>query len=190
MKRLVPLLALLCTTTLLPACESPPAREQPAQDLAFDSVLQARVEGAEGIRRVEGSWRLTEQVDPVDGTKNIFIFVPSVFTGPGAAESGLFIRCLGNKTELFITWDEYLSDDPEVTYRIDDSEAVAQTWSVSSDNDATFFPGSPIRFVKEMIGAKTLTAKVTPYRESAIFAQFDLAGLESAVAPIREECQW
>jgi type VI secretion system protein VasI len=38
--------------------------------------------------------------------------------------------------------------------------------------------------------ADNLVAQITPYNESPVTAIFDTSGLENAIKPLRETCNW
>ena len=98
-------------------------------------------------------------------------------------------RCKSNKTELYINWDSYLGRDAYVLTRVGSEKASKQEWGISTDSKATF-RNKPIAFIKKMMTSNKLVAQVTPYNENPITAIFDTSGLENAVKPLRETCNW
>jgi type VI secretion system protein VasI len=106
----------------------------------------------------------------------------------------LIIRCLSGETDVFIQWYSYLGlDGPEITFRIGDNEARSVTWSGSTNNQSSFWPGSnlgSIGFVNEMLKVDRFTAQVTPYSENPITAVFELVGMDAATQRLREVCGW
>lgn len=105
---------------------------------------------------------------------------------------GLVIRCRpGKETEAFINWGEYLgSDPPRVTTRLDDDEPKERTWNASTDSRSTFYPLDPIEFIESLFGRRRLVAQTTPFNEAPKTVVFTLAGVEEAVANVREACGW
>jgi type VI secretion system protein VasI len=103
----------------------------------------------------------------------------------------LIIRCKSNKTELYIKWYDYLGmDSTQVSTRVGNASAQKRSWGLSTDNTATFFPGSPIAFIKSLMSAEKFIAQVTPYSESPVTAVFDIRGLTEAIKPLQETCGW
>ena len=41
-----------------------------------------------------------------------------------------------------------------------------------------------------MFGAKKLFVEATPFSETAVRGEFDIAGLETAIEPLRKACHW
>lgn len=139
-----------------------------------------------------GDWLLTEEANPIDDTKTSVL---SLEAESGINRRGqrplLVVRCRSNKTELWISWEDYLgSDQPEVTTRMGSSEAKTRPWSVSSTKTASFYPRSPIMALKRMMKVDQFVAQVTPYNETPITAIFNVRSLQSAIQPLRENCNW
>lgn len=117
----------------------------------------------------------------------------------GKARSGLpivlLIRCADDKTDVWISWRDFLDSDDRVvvTTRLGAGTASDDYWDNSTDKTSTFFPGSNenhIAYVKALLGESQLVARTTPYNESPVTAVFDLTGIDKAVAKIREACEW
>ena len=99
-----------------------------------------------------------------------------------------------NTTSVYITTSgchlassEY-NDYGHVTYRIDHEPAETRGFSESTDNRALglWSGGEAIPFIKSMFGRNNLITRFTPFSESPVTARFSIAGLEDAVAPLRE----
>lgn len=50
--------------------------------------------------------------------------------------------------------------------------------------------GQTIPVIQEMFDAEQLTVRATPFNESTITVQFPIAGLQEAIEPLREACNW
>ncbi|WP_425962120.1 type VI secretion system-associated protein TagO [Rhizobium nepotum] len=50
--------------------------------------------------------------------------------------------------------------------------------------------GRAIPFIKKLILGKTLILQFTPYNESPKMAEFNIAGLDKAIEPLRAQCGW
>lgn len=104
----------------------------------------------------------------------------------------LVIRCSNGDTELYAVWGDYLGSDTLVSVdtRVGDDEVSHDLWSSSTDNTATFYWGDVVPFVRRLMAADRLVLKTTPYNASPVTAVFDLAGMENALANVREACDW
>ena len=104
------------------------------------------------------------------------------------------VSCDEGHTSLYVVWRLYLgTNDPEVTYRIDDAPAETRRWTIRTfDTSDTSFPGSQasvLAFINELLKADKLMVS-TPYKRTSITAAFDLTGMENAVEGVRAACGW
>ena len=138
-----------------------------------------------------GKWRVSAETNPIDDSKTVSLVLIS---DSGRSKWGkpvaIIIRCMSNKTELYINWNDYLGSSASVLTRIGKNRAVTKNWSLSTDSQATFYPTGTINFIKEMMDSNKLVAQVTPYNESPVTAIFDTTGLSNAIKPLRETCSW
>lgn len=139
-----------------------------------------------------GKWLVRDTRNPIDDTRTVSL---TLFSDSGQSKWNkkvtLHVRCQSNKTELYIDWSDYLGrDGTPVTWRVGSAKARTRSWGNSTDNQATFYPGSPIGLIKEMMGGESFVAQTTPYNENPVTAMFDTRGLAKAIAPLRETCNW
>ena len=138
-----------------------------------------------------GQWLVELKTNPIDDSKTAVLALDSKNAKSRWGQSvRLIIRCQSNKTELYISWQDYLGSEASVLTRVGDKKATSTQWVLSTDSKATFFPESPIGFIKEMMKTDKLVAQVTPYNESPITAIFELSVLPIAILPLRETCSW
>ena len=137
-----------------------------------------------------GKWDVSLTTNPVDDSKTV---VMSLLADSGSKSRNrpimLLARCKSNKTELFISWNDYLGRNSMVLTRIGKKKATTIEWALSTDSQATFNIAA-IEFLKEMMEADSLVAQVTPYNDSPITAVFDTTGLRTAIKPLQETCGW
>lgn len=138
-----------------------------------------------------GAWDVSDTTNPLNDSRQVILGLAS---SSGQSKFGrpivLILRCRDQKVEVFINWDSYLSDDGgRVTVRVGSDEAKTSQWQLSSDKEATFYPGDAGQFVQRLTAAPRLVAQTTPYEESPIMAIFDLTGLPKAVQPFAEACK-
>ncbi|EPY8411906.1 type VI secretion system-associated protein TagO [Klebsiella aerogenes] len=142
-----------------------------------------------------GKWLTHITTSPVDDSKNVVLMLPSndsIRTPYGETVTPtIFVACREKKTEVFINWDVYLGlEETSMLYRFDKQKAVERGWSISTDTKAVFYRGRDIDFVKAMMKADKMFARITPYNESPVSVTFDLSGLNSAVKPLQQACGW
>lgn len=140
---------------------------------------------------VPSNWKLVTESNPIDDSKTVQLFTTSSGNKPRFGDFPvLTIRCMQNKTELYVDWDAYLGGSATVTYRVGKEAAKTSEWQLSTDSKASFYPGSPLNLIRNMFTANTFTLQVTPYSENPITAIFDISHLESTIQPLRETCGW
>jgi type VI secretion system protein VasI len=108
----------------------------------------------------------------------------------------LMLRCMENTTALFISTNCHLTSGHggygRVEYRIDDRKSVTRSFTDSTDNRALglWSGGKSIPMIKQMLDGEVLLTRFTPFSESAVTARFQIKGLDTAIAPLREACNW
>ena len=139
----------------------------------------------------KGNWQVSVKTNPVDDSKTVVL---ALRADSGKSKLGkpvtLITRCKSNTTVFYISWNDYLGRNTEVLTRVGSQDAVTKNWSLSTDSQATFHPRGTISFIKNMMDADNLVAQITPYSESPVTAIFDTSGLENAIKPLRETCNW
>lgn len=139
-----------------------------------------------------GMWMVTDTTDPLNDSREVILYLDatsgrSVYGQP----VNLVLRCRDGDTEVYVNWNSYISeDDGVVTMRVGTDSAEVDTWSVSTNNEATFYHGDPAQLIQRLIKANRLVVQTTPYQENPITAIFDLQGLASSVKPLRDACGW
>lgn len=140
-----------------------------------------------------GDWIIGDiEQDPLTDEATALVYLESE-SGTSAFGNPvvLIIRCSNGATELFINWRDYLgSDPPRVTTRIGDTPAETDLWDLSTSNDATFYPGRDVGYIRSMFGETTFVAQTQPYNEGNVTAVFNITGIEDALVNVREACSW
>lgn len=139
-----------------------------------------------------GDWVSHTETNPLDDSSTVLLVLESESgTNRRRQSVKLAIRCKSNTTDMWIIWGDYLGNDmPSVTTRLGQEDAKTDRWSLSTNNTSTFYPGSPIGLLKEMMSETRYVAQITPYNESPITAVFNISGLEEAIGPLRKTCNW
>jgi type VI secretion system protein VasI len=135
-----------------------------------------------------GSWLVIVDSDPITDEK---VFLALLDAESGRNEFGtaptLILRRTGEHDEVYISWSDYFADDyVRVTHRIDQAEPETRSWAVSTDDDATFFPGDATALMRDLADAERLVVRTTPYNASPITAVFALEGLEEGLLQNQE----
>ncbi len=148
----------------------------------------------------EEIWRTSESTNPLDDSKIVAATGEADVDLTTGTENTikLTVRCQSGKTEMWIVWDDYLGDDSNdvydewklVTVRIGKEKARTERWGISTDNVASFAPGSPQALLKQMAKVDQAVFQTTPYNEPPITATFKLEGFAKAVEPVAKQCGW
>jgi ribosomal protein L37E len=136
-----------------------------------------------------GKWIVSTEKNPADGTNTVTLaLVADEGRSRRDKKVSLILRCKSGKTDLYINWKDFLGNDARVLTRVGSENTVTRQWSLSTDKRASFYPGSPIRFIKKMTKNDTLVVQATPHNGSPIAATFDIRGLENALKPLQKAC--
>jgi type VI secretion system VasI family protein len=157
----------------------------------MDSVTSATSGLTDGTPSTP-SWQLSQSTNPIDDSPSVVLTLPA---SSGRSRMGepptLVLRCSRNQTDVYVNWSDYMgSEEVSVTTRVGKGAARTRTWNTSTDNVATFYPGRPVEFIKELMSVDTLVLRATPYGESPITAVFEVRGLTEKAAPLQAACGW
>lgn len=136
-------------------------------------------EVGESFRERYAHWQVSADRDPISDEAIVVFFTRSETGGRGYLDPpALIIRQTGSRTEAYVNFRDYFSDDDRmVTYRIDQDRPVTSPWILSTDNTALFVGQNALGFVNTLLDAGTLVVRATPYNESPVTATFNLRGL-------------
>ena len=136
-------------------------------------------------------WQLVVDSDPQDGSKTVHMMIAADNRLESQKDrAALVLSCDSGKTDVYVIWRQYLGTyDPDVTWRAGSDRDVTETWSLSTDNEAIFAP-EPVQLIKRMMANELFLIKTSPFGSSPVTLQFNTAGLEKEVAPLREACSW
>jgi type VI secretion system protein VasI len=152
--------------TQIPA-ETPPPRE-------------SRFKGS----AAPGTWKVEAATNPLDDTTSV---------GLGLVDSTdsmqLVLLCQQGKPRAYVTTGKYLgAKTTTVVARIGEAKAESKEWPLSMNQKAAFYPGDAGPFIKKLLAVKRLVVQVSPLSENPVTAVFDMSGLPSVVAPLRQTC--
>ena len=142
------------------------------------------------VVRGVGYWLIRHETNPIDDSKTVELTLFPKETPVRAKDIvSLVARCKSNKTEVYISWNDYLGRNSDVLTRIGKNKAKTERWSLSTDSQATF-NNNPIKLLKDMMEADSLIAQITPYNDNPKTVVFNTIGLVNAIKPLQEVCGW
>lgn len=150
----------------------------------------------------KGSWSVQTKRSEFEDTTDVYMSSES--KAPVACNmfgshqpATLHLRCQENTTAIYIATNCHLASGfqgyGKVDVRVDDKKAASVSMDVSTDNEALgFWRGNQaIPFIqRQLLGGETLRVRFTPFNASPVSAEFDLSGIDEAIAPLRKQCGW
>lgn len=162
-----------------------------------DKAAEASLPQADGD---VGRWRVKVETSRIDDSTNVLLTIVSNETVRDSfgrrSPAFLTIRCIENTTSLVLSLgNNFLSDIQgygDVTLRADREPARVVGMKVSTDNKALglWSGGASIPLIRELLNRDALLARVTPFNESPITVEFEIAGLSEAIKPLAAACNW
>ena len=144
----------------------------------------------EGLMKKYGDWIIDITESPLNDAKEVVIMRFSNDFESRRSQAVLMLRCQRDKTDAFVSWDEYLgSNNMKVAYRIDKEEAKSVWWNASSNGQASFIP-KPISFIKSLEGKESIYIEDEKYRGGRVSATFNISGIEEVIEPLKKACNW
>ncbi|MEI2428673.1 hypothetical protein RDV84_00265 [Lysobacter yananisis] len=134
------------------------------------------------------SWVVSESVDPITDAKTITVAQPAEQHG----DFQLRIECTGGKSSVSLWGDRFTpttrgdSESYSVSYRFDAKPGVQFADWRALDHWAS--PADEAAFLREMLGSKTLYARVDSDAMETSEGKFHLAGLREALAKTLALC--
>ncbi|HEY4203490.1 MAG TPA: type VI secretion system-associated protein TagO [Xanthobacteraceae bacterium] len=107
----------------------------------------------------------------------------------------LVIRCREHKTNVYVSYDTSVagaSGEVPVQYRIGDQPVVKASWAGSQDHNGygVWSSGPAIKLIKSMLSSDEFFVRADVRIMGSSEALFKLKGIEDAVKPVREACDW
>jgi len=142
-------------------------------------------------------WLVKEERSPLDDSRTVHVLTEALRPTVGPlglpVTPTLRLRCQENETNLFVDWSTFIDNESTtVTYRVDKLPAEKDEWRVSTNFQAVgLWKGNEaIPFISGLFGHATLVLQITPYGENTQTTLFNIQGIEAAVAPLAEACNW
>jgi type VI secretion system protein VasI len=192
-------------TDVTPFLECSAIEDSVARLACFDAAVAPVKEAANEAAAAElaptnpGEWLTEVETSPIDDSTNVYsiVLAKEAYEGTYATHRpALIIRCVENTTSLVLNFDgDYMSDLAQrgrVTTRVDDRPAVEKSMVESTSNEALglWGGGSSIPFIKTMLGGEIFLVRAIPVNSNPVTVEFNIAGIDEAVRPVREACGW
>jgi len=194
---------LLAAALLLGAADpaaADPARcaaiSEPNQRLGCYDALFRTVEAPPA----EGDWSVRVERSQLDDSTSVYVSIESQEPLRGKfgqpEHASLHLRCKEKTTVAYIYFGGHFMSDNRgggrVDYRVDNRSAKHRNLDESNDHKALgLWNGkAAIPFIKELMDGGSLYVRATPFSESMVEATFAIAGLASAIEPLRAACKW
>lgn len=140
-------------------------------------------------------WKADSESSVLDGREDVWLSVSSQNTEPNAIGSPIrayfYVRCMENRTNAFISFDRFTTDDQNVKYRID-KKPVTKIWMEAmrgGEGIGIWSGGKAIPFVKKLFGHEKLAISYDTYTGPVEFV-FDVSGLKNRIGDLAKSCQW
>lgn len=161
--------------------------------ICYDTLASKRdlLNKTESSNSDTGNWVVDVETSPIDDSKTVFmsnLATDSSRVGYRDVRPSVHLRCQEGQLDFYISWNVFIGTDSAlVTMRFGKNDAYDESWSISTNNKATFarHPDIKLRFLEK---ADTFLARVTPYSENPILAEFDIEGLSEAAKPLKQAC--
>ncbi len=106
----------------------------------------------------------------------------------------LAFRCAPGNPEVTarIDWQRFISSfNTEVGFKVDDGKALWLKWGVDRSNRITLSKSAADSqsLIDHLVAGSSLQIEVSPYSESPVTVEYDLAGLAKALEALQVECQ-
>lgn len=151
---------------------------------------------ADGPDETQGDqWREAQKESALDGRKDVWLSVKSKNSQPNVVGSPeraiLWVRCMENTTNIFVTFERYTSENQNVRYRID-QQPVQSKWMQTmrgGEGIGLWSGSSAIAFARELFNHNDFVVSYDTYTGPVEF-EFDISGLRDRISSLARSCQW
>lgn len=143
-----------------------------------------------------GDWKIEQRSSGISDEADVYMVVHAVEKIPG--DDGdvrplLIVRCEENDTAVIFNFARFIEQSrADAAIRIDDGAVMTVRLKMSASGRAFgFWHGEEaVPFVKRLMDGRRLLVQVQPLGARPVVAEFAVAGLDTAVGPLREACGW
>jgi type VI secretion system VasI family protein len=135
-----------------------------------------------------GKWEYSAEMDPLTGKDNIIVFLRPESIFSYTENTVLAVSCQREKTMLGISWTGQapfgFAREYSISTSVGDEKTITTMWLI--EGQLSMHP-QPIQTLKRLAKeSKWLVEGPSPVG----VIEFDITGLEEAIKPIREACDW
>ena len=140
----------------------------------------------------KGKWDESIKTDPITDEKIVTATIKSNdFQTSYNSKTAMLIRCDNRKIDIFVAFDDYLGNKSiRVTSRVDKDKPEINSWDLSTNNQAAFYPRGDKDLLKRLFSAEQFVVRATPYNESTKTLIFDVKGIYNVLEPHQQTCGW
>ncbi|MFG6645553.1 type VI secretion system-associated protein TagO, partial [Sulfitobacter sp. 1A09149] len=143
-----------------------------------------------------GQWIYSNEESALDGRKDVWLSVLSENTQGNQInrpeKARLWVRCMQDSTNIFITFNNYTTDNQTVRYRLDE-DGMKTIWMETMNGGegiGIWSGGRAIPMIKSIFGKEKLVLGYSSYSSNNLEFTFDVSGLRARIDPLAESCHW
>lgn len=144
-----------------------------------------------------GKWEVASQVSPIDDGTNVYLSLEAEDTVEdlleGTVRPRLWLQCEEGATSAFVDWGFPIGGgQKQLTARLDREDAETAVLQISDDfrSIGGFRGPNVVDYVQRMLAATLFTVRTTSISNDPLTVTFDLRGLDEAIQPLRQSCNW
>jgi len=135
-----------------------------------------------------------------NGKENVWLTVYSSQPIPlrlgGKGVAALTLRCLDGTPSAYLSFSDHVFISEQrlgnITYILDElaPKTIPMWESTGNDLLGLWDANRSLQFIRALFGQRNVNVQVTPVGEQPLSADFNISGLETAIAPLRTACGW
>lgn len=141
-------------------------------------------------------WVYSDEESALDGRKDVWLRLTSSNTEPNnignQERATLWLRCMGNKTNVLVDFNSYTTDAQNVRYKFDDGK-LQKVWmeTIRGGDGVGIWSGRrAIPFIRQMFDKDAMVLAYKSYSNENLEFSFDVSGLRQRIDPLAESCNW
>jgi len=167
--------------------------DHPNIDYSLAPFEQAHNEGD----RIAGWWVINEERAAIDDSPRVVAINYSAYDANSyTGFTALLAQCREGETSIVFVQDDFLisgmrRNSFDITYRIDSAPAQSTRWNeLTTNKGAGLFGSGSEAFLRDLYDADDFFIRLTDGDGQRHDAEFDLAGIQTAVEAVAGACGW
>ncbi len=167
--------------------------DHPGIDYNLPPFEQAHNEGD----RISGWWVINEERAAIDDSPKVIAINYSAYDANSyTGFTALLAQCREGETSIVFVQDDFLisairRNSFDITYRIDSAPAQSTRWNeLTTNKGAGLFGSGAEAFLRDLYDAEDFFIRLTDGDGQRHDAEFDLAGIQTAVEAVAGACGW